>query len=152
MSLAQRLNRGQMKKLFITSVAALLLATGTAHAGSFFENYASETDTCFVVTKTPDGFLAVRAKPDAKTELFAALRPGYPLIASPDSQFLEGDEVRRYKNWTKWVRVRGWFADEDAEPSFGWVYGKYLKKVPCTSQVPFVAPGQLPTVGNPNPK
>ena len=133
-------------------VLSVLCAAPGAHAGSFFENYASETDTCFVVTKTPDGFLAVRAKPDAKTELFAALRPGYPLIASPDSQFLEGDEVRRYKNWTKWVRVRGWFADEDAEPSFGWVYGKYLKKVPYTSQVPFVAPGQLPTVGNPNPK
>jgi hypothetical protein len=32
MSLAQRLNRGQLKRLLITSVAALLLATGTARA------------------------------------------------------------------------------------------------------------------------
>jgi len=32
MSVAQRLNRGQMKRLFLTGIAALFLATGTAHA------------------------------------------------------------------------------------------------------------------------
>jgi hypothetical protein len=116
--------------MIAAGIAALFLATGTAHAGSLFGD-ASKTETCFVVKKTPDGFLAVRAKPDAKAELFAALRPGYQLIALLDMQFLEGDEVRRYKNWTKWIRVKGWFADEDADPSFGWVYRKYLKKVPC---------------------
>jgi hypothetical protein len=117
-----------MKAAIIAGIAALLPATGTAHAGSFLLG----TDICFVVKKTSDGFLAVRAKPDAKTELFAALRPGYPLVASPHNQFLEGDEAHRYKNWTKWARVRGWFTNEDADPSFGWVYRKYLKKVPCT--------------------
>jgi hypothetical protein len=117
-----------MKTALIAGCTALFLATGTAHAGPLFENYA---EVCFVVKKTSDGFLAVRAKPDAKAELFAALRPGYQLIASPNMQFLEGDEVRRYRNWTKWVRVKGWFADEDADPSFGWVYRKYLKKVSC---------------------
>src|SRR5262245_22120454 len=98
-----------MKQLLLTSIAALFLATGAAHAGSFFEDYAFKTDICYVVKKTSDGFVAVRAKPDVKSEMFAALRPGYPLIASPDNQFLEKDEVRLYKNWTKWVYVKGWF-------------------------------------------
>jgi hypothetical protein len=72
-----------MKYAFVF-IAALLLATGTAHAGSLFGD-ASKTETCFVVKKTPDGFLAVRAKPDAKAELFAALRPGYQLMrVSPE--------------------------------------------------------------------
>ena len=121
-----------MKILSLTSVAALFLATGTAYAGSsFFEGYSTEGDTCWMVKETSDGFLAVRDRPDARGELIASLRPGYPLISSPDNQFLDAEEAGRYKNWTKWVYVKGWFTREDAEPSWGWVHGKYIKKVSC---------------------
>jgi hypothetical protein len=114
-------------KAALIGIAALLLATGTAHA----QGLSTETDdVCFVVKQTSDGFLAVRDEPDAKAEMFAALRPGFSLIAARD-QFVGRDEFRRYKHWTKWVYVRGRFSTEDAEPSYGWVYRKYLKEVPC---------------------
>jgi len=123
-----------MRVLFLTGIAALFLATGTAHAQSLF--YAREGDTCLIVKKSPDGFLAVRAKPDVKGELIAVLRPGYQLIASPNKQFSDGDDVHLYENWTKWIQVKGWF---ESEPSVdpvegGWVYRKYVKKVRCFAE------------------
>jgi hypothetical protein len=39
-----------MKKLLLTSIPVLSLATGTAHATE---------DFCIVVTKTPDGFCGI---------------------------------------------------------------------------------------------
>jgi hypothetical protein len=44
-----------MKKLLLTGIAALFLATGAAHA--------TGADECAIVKKTRDGFLNVRAAP-----------------------------------------------------------------------------------------
>jgi hypothetical protein len=112
-----------MKKLFLTGIAALLMATSAAHA--------VDDDTCYVVRKTPDGFLAVRKKPTTGSKIIATLRPKFPLTSRPSLQFLEDNEFHLYKNWTKWTHVKGWFDNESADPGTGWVYSKYIKKVPC---------------------
>jgi hypothetical protein len=104
------------------AIAALFLATGTAHA----------TEYCAEVKKTSDGFLAVREGPDIKTKLVAMLRFGYPLKVRPDNQYLEPGEQKLYPNWTKWVFIRGDFSgDTHADSGHGYVYAKYIKKIPC---------------------
>ena len=59
-----------MKKALLASVAALLLATGAAHADA----------QCAVVLKTPDGFLAMREKPTVQSKMIAKLLQGDFLI------------------------------------------------------------------------
>src|SRR5260221_5139186 len=120
------LDKGRNMKtrtFLLAGVAALSMLASAAHAA---EEY------CVEVKKTPDGFLAVREKPTVKSKIFATLRPKFPLTVNPEHQFLEDNEYRLYKNWTKWTHVKGWFSTEDADPSWGWVYSKYIRKVPCT--------------------
>jgi hypothetical protein len=57
-----------MKKLLLSGIAALFLATGTAHA--------TGPNSCAVVLKTPDGFLNVRIAPKMGTRIVARLKPG----------------------------------------------------------------------------
>jgi hypothetical protein len=109
-----------MHKILITSVAALLLATGAASA---------HTD-CFVVKKTPDGFLALREKPTTKSKIIATLRMNFPLQTN-GSDPLEGHEYRLYKNWTQWTYVNAWMSEDEAHPERGWFYSRYIKKVLC---------------------
>jgi hypothetical protein len=109
-----------MTKIFATAVAALLLATGAASA--------LDTKICAVVSKTPDRFVAFREKPGTAGKMIAALREGYPLSIERSDQFLEEQEYLRYKNWTKWVRVRARLNDE-AEPTLGWIYRRYITPV-----------------------
>jgi hypothetical protein len=52
-----------MKKLLLTSIAALFLVTGAA--------LATGPDNCAVVSKTPDGFLNVREAPTMKSKIIA---------------------------------------------------------------------------------
>src|SRR5262249_51547347 len=56
-----------MKKALLTSIAALFLATGAAHA--------TGPDNCAVVVKTRDGFLNVRAAPTMKSKIVARINP-----------------------------------------------------------------------------
>jgi Bacterial SH3 domain len=112
-----------MKKVLLASIAALLMATSAAH---------TDTEFCVVVRKTPDGFLALREKPTTKSKIIATLRTNVPLLADHEDQYLEEQEYRLYKNWTHWTRVRAWVTEQDADPTKGWVYNKYIKKVPCT--------------------
>jgi hypothetical protein len=56
-----------MKKLFLSGIAALFLATGAAHATA---------DGCAVVLKTSDGFLNLRKDPSMKARIIARLKPG----------------------------------------------------------------------------
>ena len=89
-----------MKRNFTTikvCVAALLLATGAAHA--------IDTKICAVISKTPDRFVAFREKPGTAGKMIAALREGFPLSIERSDQFLEEQEYLRYKNWTKWVEL-----------------------------------------------
>jgi hypothetical protein len=118
-------------RLLIAGIAALFLATGTAHAASPWTFTGEEN--CVVVRKTSDGFLAVRDKPSIKGKIVATLRPKFPLTIPANSQFLEGEDYKLYKNWKNWTRVKGWFTEQDADPSWGWVYSKYIKKVRCDS-------------------
>jgi len=55
------------RKLLMTGVAALFLATGAAHA--------TGPDNCAVVVKTRDGFLNVRAAPTMKSKIVARINP-----------------------------------------------------------------------------
>jgi hypothetical protein len=53
-----------MKTQFLIGIAALFLATGTAHAA----------DICYEVLQTPDNFLATREHPTAKSKIIWGLR------------------------------------------------------------------------------
>jgi hypothetical protein len=70
-----------MKKLFLTGIAALFLATGVAHATS---------DGCAVVLRTPDGFLNLRAEPSMKARIVARLKPGEILYDDSRTTNLDG--------------------------------------------------------------
>jgi hypothetical protein len=143
-----------MKRLFLASIAALFLATGTAHA-EMQDNWrnGSSKEYCVEVMKTSDGFLAVRAEPSVKAKLISTLRPGFPLTVNPANQSLNVNDYARFPKWIKWTYVRGWFDVEegDTHPSSGWVYSKYIREVPCTPYA-VVRPGSLPTFDNPDPK
>jgi hypothetical protein len=54
-------------RVLITSIAALFLATGAAHATA---------DGCAVVLKTPDGFLNLRKDPSMRARIVARLKTG----------------------------------------------------------------------------
>jgi hypothetical protein len=110
-----------MTKILLAVAAVLSLFAGPAHAQI----------VCVVVSGTPDGFLALRKAPDAKSKMIAALQEGYQLSYNINDQFLEEDEYPRYKYWTKWKHVRAWLYEE-AEPTTGWVHGKYFKTTECT--------------------
>jgi hypothetical protein len=112
-----------MKKLLLAGVTALLMVTSAAHA--------DDIDVCLVVRKTPDGFLALREKATIKSKVIATLRTKFPLFAANNDQFLEGEEYRLYKNWTRWTYVKAWIYEE-THPAKGWAYNRYIKKIRCT--------------------
>jgi len=123
-----------MKKTLLTGIAALFLATGTAQATE---------DFCIVVTKTPDGFLALREGPGTQFKIIAKLKPGFPLdadtaqgstecatLAAGGEQAPETPkEMARYERCMKeaqqWTRV--WIAGRRS----AWVYSKYTKPRDC---------------------
>src|SRR5262249_33152685 len=82
----QRVIRARTKgmcKILPTGVAALLMAT-SAHA-------TENPDMCAVVLKSPDGFLALRTKPEPKSKMMSKLFPGQVLRVDIDKY--------RSKNW-----------------------------------------------------
>jgi hypothetical protein len=95
-------------KLFLTSIAALLLATGATHA-----------DKCATVLKTNDGFLALRDEPSVRAKLLFKLKENEELWYPVKSVI---------KNW-----VRVIYPGEDWENSGmeGYVYGKYIHIFEC---------------------
>jgi hypothetical protein len=123
-----------MMRRFLLAGVAVLLLSGAAHA-----------DKCFQVQKTPDGFLALRASPTAKAWMYEALREGQILELSPH---YEEDEVS-IKNWERWKKVKFW-AQNDADPTIGWVYRKYIKEVACPSPPPDPLFENLPTIPVPS--
>src|SRR5262249_61168738 len=67
----------RMRKIILpTGVAALLMAI-SAHA-------TENPDMCAVVLKTPDGFLALRTKPEPKSKMMSKLFPGQVLRVDID--------------------------------------------------------------------
>jgi hypothetical protein len=83
-----------MARWFITSIAALLLATGTAHATA---------DGCAVVLKTRDGFLNLRKDPSMRARIVARLKPG-KIIYVDD---LRCDVLSHCDNEGGWAHVTG---------------------------------------------
>jgi len=119
-----------MTKLLIALATTVALAAPVAptHAAKLWRG----KEYCAVVKQTSDGFLAVRNTPEVKGKLVVMLRPGYPLRVDPSAQYLDADEEKLYPNWTKWVFVRGDFSgDVHPDSGQGYVYAKYIKKVPC---------------------
>jgi hypothetical protein len=127
--------RGKIVKiLLLTRMQCCCLAVTVARVGSA---HAADNEYCVEVKKTSDGFLAVRDWPDVKTKLVAMLRHGYPLMVRPANQYLEPEDLKRFPNWTNWVFVRGDFSgDTHANSGHGYVYGKYIKKIPCGPNEP----------------
>jgi hypothetical protein len=101
-----------MKKFLLASVAALFLATGTAHA--------TGPDECAIVLKTRDGFLNIREAPTMKSKIIAKISPAdivhddayETLIGEFDNPHYEGwthiDRVLRSSGDKKWQKLRGW--------------------------------------------
>ena len=113
---------------------------------------AHARDDCAVVLKTPDGFLALRENPTAKSRLKVKLTQGDFLYTEKCDNPVCGGR----KGWTHVQQP------VDAEYNVGWVYNKYIQKFDCPDRpepeqdikpnsAP-VKPGDLPTFGNPNPK
>src|SRR5262245_46317164 len=100
----------RMRKILLTGVAALLMAI-SAHA-------TENPDMCAVVLKTPDGFLALRTKPEPKSKMMSKLFPGQVLRVDIDKY--------RSKNW---IYVEGLV--ENSERLDGWVYSKYIQSFVC---------------------
>src|SRR6516164_4543461 len=133
------------------TIAVLLLVTSVAHAGDMQQNWRSGDDKeyCVEVVKTRDGFLAVRAEPSEKAKIISTLRPGFPLTVNPASQSLSVSDYARFPKWIKWTYVKGHFDTDNSDlhpSSYGWVYSKYIKEVPCTPYA-VVRPGELPGFG-----
>ena len=141
-----------MKKLLLTSIAALLLATGAAHATG---------DFCAVVLKPPP---EVRRDKEFKDDAWLVIRDG------PGKQFLRmgklgtGDFLRTETHCDvhdcddgKWTHIMG-IPRYDGPPesrshSRGWVRSKYIQEFPCPEDQAedarrdpnaIVTPGTLP--------
>jgi hypothetical protein len=97
-----------MTKL-LAIAAALLLATGTAHATA---------DGCAVVLRTPDGFLNVRAKPNARSRILKRLKPG------------ERIGIDLVDETLRWERVFDVFPGKPY-PNQGWVRNRFIIDVSC---------------------
>jgi hypothetical protein len=102
-----------MKRLFLTSVAALFLATGAAHATE---------DFCAVVLKTPDGFLALREGPSTRFKMITKLHRGDFLLADTGGTLSP-----------KWTHVIGVprIDSGDAHYTRGFVYRRYIQEFLC---------------------
>jgi hypothetical protein len=114
-----------MKRLLLTNIAALFLATGTAHASSEF---------CAVVLKTSDGFLALRDGPGTQYKMIAKLEQGDFLYADTS---LGPQKIGK----RKWVHIVGVprldFKDgyEPEEAIHGWVYQRYIQDFACRTVI-----------------
>jgi hypothetical protein len=78
-------------------------------------------DSCEVVAKTPDGFLALREEPGTRFKMITKLRPGELLIS--DTRTFKGEHQ---ENWIYINEVPG--RDNTQGPfTQGWVSTLYLK-------------------------
>ncbi len=109
-----------MKKLLLASIAALFLATGTAHA--------TGPDYCAVVSKTPDGFLNVRKAPTMKSEIIAKIHPGD--LVHADAYECSITDDCEIKNWTHIASVSRSSGPNKPQALRGWVGTKFLKGRP----------------------
>jgi hypothetical protein len=103
-----------MKKLLLAGVAALLMASA-AHAAY---------DDCAVVLETPDGFLALREEPTAKSKLILKLHRGDVLDVDVAKTMASGVYNERIIDWT-------WVIPFNIDSPGGYVYNDYIQKFKC---------------------
>lgn len=111
-----------MQRIFALGLGAgliccTLFGVGPAHATQFCD-----------IQKTPDGFMALRAEPNAKGKLVARMRPGDEVMLNTTVDDKNG-----------WTRVYWWkggrftpggdFKGLGKANGQGWVYGKLLGDV-----------------------
>ena len=105
-------------KALLASVAALSLATGTAHA--------TGPDDCAVVVQTRDGFLNVREAPTMKSKIIAKLHPMDMVWADAYECITEECAVKGWRHIGEVTRSSG---DGKPQKLRGWVGEKYLKYI-----------------------
>jgi hypothetical protein len=110
----------QMKKLLLT-VAVVLAVCGSAYAHTP-EDDGSPSGTCAVVTRTDDGFLALRSDPSTSY--------GYRKAKLHAGDYLYIDP--RAYGPTPWVFVYVRDADPRSPASAGWVYSTYIQPFSCS--------------------
>ena len=117
-----------MKKLFLTSIAVLFLATGTAQ----HEAHAlADGPACAMVRRTPDGFLNLREAFSMSGKIIAKLRPGDRIYVTATELGIStpGD----------WVEVHGvWRLDSDdiSKPwHSGWVARRFIRETKCPKEM-----------------
>jgi hypothetical protein len=103
------------KRLFLTGIAALFLATGAAHATA---------DGCAVVLRTPDGFLSLREAPSMKAKIIARLKPGEII----DVTDLSCPGFSDCDNKGGWTHVSG---VPRLNGTNGWVGTRFIVSVAC---------------------
>jgi hypothetical protein len=79
-----------MKNLLLAGIAALSLATGTAHA--------TGPDDCAVVVQIRDGFLNVLEAPTMKSKIIAKLHPMDMVWADAYECIIEKCEVKGWRH------------------------------------------------------
>ena len=104
-----------MTKSLLTSVAALFLATGTAHAVE---------GGCAVVLRTPDGFLNVRAAPKMGARILKRLKPGE--IIEIDTKSCEGSVCDEKFRWTHVFVAPG-----PPPGRWGWIGSRFITTTDC---------------------
>jgi hypothetical protein len=100
---------GEYLKKTLMAVCVLIASFASAHATE---------DFCVRVKKTPDGFLAVRAKPTIHSVLLEHVNEG---------MFLNAD-TRGIYDHPEWTHV--WATVDEAGMHDGWVATKYVEVVP----------------------
>ena len=117
-----------MKKLFLTSIAVLFLATGTAQ----HEAHAlADGPACAMVRRTPDGFLNLREAFSMSGKIIAKLRPG-------DRIYVTATELG-INTLGDWVQVDGvWRLDGNdiSKPwHSGWVARRFIRETKCPKEM-----------------
>jgi len=137
----QQPTRPKMKKLFLTSIAALFLATGTAHA-----------DQCYAVNAPINDFVNLRKGPSSKSGAIEKLYPGTIVHTAMDSTL----EVKGWQHVESIDYVDSNGHMEEGTHLRGWIAKNYLVRLYSCPEPGFshvdLPPPKIPTYDNPNPK
>ena len=129
----------EIKKLLLSSIAALFLATGTAQHEA---RACADVPSCAVVTKTPDGFLNLRRAPTTRAPVVTKLRPGDRLYITLDEDGLNEGGICSPGNWKliegiwrldgKPINIQ---AGAEWQPHTGWAVKRFLRQIDCPKEM-----------------
>jgi len=98
-----------MKKFLIALAMTVALVATQAHATA---------DGCSVVLRTPDGFLNVRAKPNARSRILKRLKPGEIILTDTARREDSGPPYRWDHTYVSQIAP--------GRPLWGWVRNRYI--------------------------